>query len=373
MREQMPRHVLRAARRAPALAAMIAMAAGCAMLQRHAPPVRPVELWGFTAPWDPRSAASVAAHGACLDVIVSGWITLDSASFLPVTPFHDTLSRDDPGSPARHAAIVTSYQGDRFHPETVRALASDSLALAKTASALARTAAGYGSLVLDLEGMTPGDLDALMTVVRAFRDSVHVHGIAPLTLAIPALDTAAYPARPLATVADLLAVMLYDEHWLTSSPGPVATPSWAARALRVRAGEVGAARLVASIPVYGYRWRTDSAAAVISYGDAVRLAALGGVALARDPVSSTLHAATRRWELWVSDAVLADTLARAVRAAGVRRIALWRLGLEDPALWAGGAGQTRMSWSCGRRGVTSTDASRTTAFTSLRIPTTPGR
>jgi spore germination protein YaaH len=39
------------------------------------------------------------------------------------------------------------------------------------------------------------------------------------------------------------------------------------------------------------------------------------------------------WELWVSDAVLLGTLHREVSALGVSRLAYWRLGLEDPAMW----------------------------------------
>ena len=37
--------------------------------------------------------------------------------------------------------------------------------------------------------------------------------------------------------------------------------------------------------------------------------------------------------MWVSDAELLATLARQAHDAGVRRIALWRIGPEDPHTW----------------------------------------
>ena len=62
----------------------------------------------------------------------------------------------------------------------------------------------------------------------------------------------------------------------------------------------------------------------------------GGVALERDPATTTLHAMRAGpdgWELWVSDTVLLDALRAEVSALGVRRVAYWRLGLEDPLIW----------------------------------------
>ena len=103
---------------------------GCTPAQTRT--ARKNEFWGFTAPWDPRSARSVAAHGAQLDAIVSGWIALDSTSFQPVVLVQNsTVIRT--GTHQRYMALVTSYQGTRFHPEVVRGIAEDSTVLAITA------------------------------------------------------------------------------------------------------------------------------------------------------------------------------------------------------------------------------------------------
>jgi spore germination protein YaaH len=301
---------------------------------RGRPPATGAEFWGFTAPWDGRSEASAVAHESQLDVTVSGFITLDSLTFQPTVLFADPLLGRNPGN-RRRMALLTSYHGTRFHPETIRALASDSTVLGQTAARaaviLART--GYRGLIMDFEGMTPDDFDALYRVSSAFADSARAHGVSPAGMAIPATDTAAYPGRPLLGAVDFLVVMLYDQHWLTSPPGPISSPDWAMRALGLRAADIGSSRVVAALPTYGYQWRADSATAVVSYNEAEALARQAHVPLARDPASSTLHAESDGWSVWVSDAVLLDSLVRGARRTGITKFAFWRLGLEDPRIW----------------------------------------
>ncbi|HWE44208.1 MAG TPA: hypothetical protein VG432_17030 [Gemmatimonadaceae bacterium] len=293
-----------------------------------------VELWAFTAPWDSLSDASLAAHSSRIDVAVTGWIALDTISQQPRILYGDSVVR---AARPRHLALVTSWFRDRFHPASVIALGSDPSRLASTAGATARLAAdrGYRGLVLDFEGHTPADLPVLVAVARAFTDSAHAHGLSQVAMAIPATDTAGYPAAQLLASADALIVMLYDQHWAESQPGPVADPGWARTWLSVRAREVDARHLVAALPIYGYAWGTGKSAETVGYHAARTMAAAAGQRLARDPVSGWLHArAASGAEVWVSDAVVVGRLARDARAAGVSRIALWRLGLEDPAIWA---------------------------------------
>jgi spore germination protein YaaH len=182
--------------------------------------------------------------------------------------------------------------------------------------------------------MTPRDLDQLLAFTSAVADSVRAHGVGTVVIAVPAGDTAAYPAALLLQSADLIMPMLYDQHWSDSPPGPIASPEWVTRNLGTRVAEVGAARIVAAFPLYGYRWRKTAETEVISFDDARRLTTMTNTALARDHASASLHATSPEgWELWVSDRVLLETLVREARQLGVRTFALWRLGLEDQAVW----------------------------------------
>ena len=295
------------------------------------------ERWAFSAPWDPRSAASVRAHGVALDGVVLDWIPLDTLTGMPYVLYTDSMSAELPSS-SRRMALVTSFVTDQFHPALIRRLAADSFALERSASAIAERVqrGGYRGIVLDFEGMTGADTALTRTVVTTIARAARSRGVGPVVIAIPASDTVGYPARLFASSADLLLIMLYDQHWATSPPGAIAEPLWVRRTLAMRVAESGASRLVAGLPLYGYQWRAHAPAATVSYDDARRLVAEAGVALERDPATTTLHAMRAGpdgWELWVSDAMLLDALRREVTALGVRRVAYWRLGLEDPAIW----------------------------------------
>lgn len=317
-------------RRAPLICAALVTLGSCI----HVPsvPPGPAEYWGFTGPWDRRSDRAVAEHGAGLARMITGWITLDTTSFLPVQVYPDTIRID----PSRRMALITSYSGNRFHPEVIRGLGGSAQAAGVTAGAIASLidSAGYRGVVIDFEGMTPRDLDALLAVSRAVTDSVRAHGVHAVVIAIPAGDTAAYPAALLLESADLIMAILYDQHWSASPPGPIASPDWVARNLGARVAEVGAARIVAAFPLYGYRWRSAAATEVIGFDDARRLTTMTNTPLIRDHASATLHASSPEgWEIWVSDHVLLETLVSEARELGVRTFALWRLGLEDSAIW----------------------------------------
>ena len=293
------------------------------------------EYWGFTGPWDTRSDASVEQHGSSLARVITGWITLDTTSFRPVQLYPDSVGHNA-AIASRKTALITSYLGSRFHPEVIRGLGENAQVAAITAGAIASLvdSGKYHGVVMDFEGMTPRDLDELVSFTKAIADSVRAHGVSTVVIAVPAGDTAAYPAALLLQSADYIMAVLYDQHWSTSSPGPVAAPDWVTRNLGTRVAEVGAARIIAAFPLYGYRWRRSAETEVISYDDARRLTTMTNTPLTRDHASATLHAnSPEGWEVWVSDGVLLATLVRDARQLGVATFALWRLGLEDRAVW----------------------------------------
>lgn len=296
--------------------------------------LQPTRFWAFTAPWDAASDSSLRAHESVLDAAVTGWIQLDSVTGRPTLLYPDDSTRA--GDSARRFALVTSWHGREFHPAVVRRLGSHPDELDAVASQIAHivSSGAYSGIVLDFESQSVADTAFTARVVRALADSARRHGASVVAVAIPAADTAAYPTRAFFPAADFALVMLYDEHWSTSAPGPVATPDWMRRTLGQRIADVGADHIVAALPVYGYLWRGSQPAESMSFAGAQRAAAQANVEIVRDPASRSLHAIQPgAWELWSSDAELLRALRDEVAALGVTRVALWRLGQEDPGVW----------------------------------------
>jgi spore germination protein YaaH len=296
------------------------------------------EVWAFTGPWDPASDTSLARHAHTLDVVVTGWIALDSATAEPILPSlyvdHFTSRAD---GPARFA-IVTSWHGLRFHPSSIRALAAQPARLGRVAHRIADAArqAGYRGLVLDFEDHPSADLGRLLAVVEAITDSAHAHGLSRVAIAVPAADTAAYPTRALLGATDFVLPMLYDEHWNSSPPGPISDPAWVRATLAARIAGVDHDRIIAGLGTYADRWPRGRSGEQISHDAALGIAR-AGKSLVRDPRTQTLHATQPNGDqLWVNDAGLLRTLIGVARSLGVTRVSLWRLGQEDPAIWRDG-------------------------------------
>jgi len=303
----------------------------------------PTEIWLVRTPradtsaarrWTVDSAEVALPDG--VSAVADTWIVLDSATFRPI------LVSAPPGflsrlPSIRHFALVTSFQGARYHPEVVRGLIESRTVLGAAAGTIATSLSirSTDGLLLDLQDMAQGDLRTLADVSRELADSARAHSRREIGIIIPASDSAGYPARILARTADVLIVRLYPEHGVGNAPGPVVSLSWFARGLGGRASEVGVNRLAAGVPADGILWNSAGDARSISYAEAIRLARSADVAVTRDPASGNLHATSSRdgWELWVADHELIRTLIAEARRIGVTRIALFGTEGADPELW----------------------------------------
>ncbi|MDB4875077.1 MAG: polysaccharide deacetylase [Gemmatimonadetes bacterium] len=297
-------------------------ACGSAAATAAATPVS-TTTWVFSAPGDTRGDTALSAVAPRIDAVVSGWIQLDSITGLPIRLHPDDAARFP--SAARRLALVTSLHGQRFHPETVRRVAADHAALALTAGRIGDfvAAGGYQGVVFDLEGQSRDDIPLALRFIRAAGDSARRRGASTIVVALPAADTTAYPTRAYLAAADFVTIMLYDEHGPTSAPGPIASPTWVRRNLAQRVSDVGAARVVALFPLFGYLWRPNQPATTLSLDAARRAAAEAGVEITRDPASHALHAnLPNSWELWLNDAELLRALRSEAADLGVTTIAV---------------------------------------------------
>ena len=137
--------------------------------------------------------------------------------------------------------------------------------------------------------------------------------------------------------ADLVIVMAYDEHWQTGTPGAIASKPWFAKAVAQAASKVPSRKLVIGLASYGYDWPPRGPATPVSVQDALARAAAAGVTPTRDPSSGELHFGYSdhgvRHQVWFVDAEASRAQNDKVQSTGLRNLALWRLGTEDPAIW----------------------------------------
>jgi hypothetical protein len=253
-------------------------------------------------------------------------LVLDTTSLRPVVSRGELVSLD-------RIVRFSNFQGSRFHPETVRAIAEDPQVLDGFARTLVRSIPSGAQLIIDVQEMSAEDVRTLTSFVRALSGASRVLAQSGAALIVPAGDTVGYPTQILSRVVDLLLIRLWDEYRPGTRPGPPVTPDFIRRELGSRSTAIGASRIAAYFPLYGYLWNRRDSARVVTFAEANRLVIRDGGAFRRDPASKFLTATGRDgWTIWVPDLTTVNFLIQAARGRGSRIIALSHFRGADPAI-----------------------------------------
>ena len=295
---------------------------------------------GFYVPWDGgTSAASLARHINQLDWLVPSTLVVVGPSHdLSVVP-DNRLAHVLAGTP-RHPAVLPmlqNAQGGQWDTAGAVALLASNLARRKLAADIAdRIRKDHDAgIVFDLENLPANALPGYRQLLRETRAALGTGG-GTIAVTVPVADTDWSP-KAFAAVADRIFLMNYDAHWQEGTAGPIAPQAWFVAQLRAALRDVGRDRLILAVGSYGYDWGPKSADGV-TIEEAWLSARDSGSRLVFDKASGNAGFAYEgddgHHDVWILDAASAWNQLRAARALGVEQVALWRLGSEDPGVWA---------------------------------------
>ncbi|MDP9054510.1 MAG: glycosyltransferase, partial [Acidobacteriota bacterium] len=294
-------------------------------------------VWGFYVNWDPGSMVSLRLHVNHLTHLVPEWLTLQNGK-------GDIDDQSDPIviAIAKQAklpviALLTNYR-DGWQPADVsRALShqeSRKDLIENIRSNLAEH--GFAGVNIDFEELRTRDREPLVLFMTELSQTLHKSGYI-VSQDVP-VDDDTYDLKRLAAVNDYLVPMIYDEHFQTGEPGPVASETWYENELDRLATVLPPSKLIAGFGNYGYDWTIGGKGSEEkTFNDVMAAATLNrspvqwdkptGNPVARYTVNGKQH------ELWFLDAVTALNQIIAARDETYRGVGLWRLGAEDPGLW----------------------------------------
>ena len=257
-----------------------------------------------------------------------GLVRLDTGTIRPV------LVMRSRAQPLVTVATFTTYQGAHYHPEMMRAVISDSAVIQPFARAVVTASMGAGKgLLLDAQEMSASDFTKFLPFLRALASAARDRGRTPFGVIVPAGDTLAYPTTQIARAADVVVVRFGMEHRPGTPAGPPATQDFVRRELGIRSNGLGASRLAAEFPLYGYLWKADGTARTVTYGEAGKMLLQEAGAFHRDEASRYLTATLRDGsEIWVPDAETIRSLIAVAQSRGVNTIALSGITGADPSL-----------------------------------------
>ena len=194
----------------------------------------------------------------------------------------------------------------------------------------------FAGVNIDLEELRGADRGRMVAFMRALSDRLKPAGML-VTQSVPAGDSA-YDLRELAALCDFVVPMVYDEHYQSGSPGPVASQEWFDGQLGQLAKLLPPEKTVIGMGGYGYDWMIGGrGSAEVGFGDVVSAAKSNHAAIVWDPDMENpvlrYTAGGQQHEVWLLDAVTGLNQINAIEDAGFRGYGLWRLGAEDPGLW----------------------------------------
>jgi len=214
----------------------------------------------------------------------------------------------------------------------------------------------YRGLSLDFESL-PDDADpAYLSFIHELVVDLHAHN---LRLWVnTAVATSDADLKQIAANSDGIILMNYDQHQVTSEPGPIASQDWfignLTRVLKIVPKE----KLICAVGNYGYDWtlaapappkkgsRTPASKPEVVNTEDLSVSDTWGRASDADADLNldydTLNPhfeyidedSNERHVVWFLDGVTILNELRAARQLGLSTFALWRLGSEDSSLWS---------------------------------------
>jgi spore germination protein len=238
---------------------------------------------------------------------------------------------------------VANYVNKRWTPTaTMNMLTNPGARTVMVRNLAALTLArGYDGIDIDFEHLPVDARVPLVLFVRELAGLLHPAG-KHLAVTVhpkswepgPQPKNKAQDYAGLATAADELRIMLYDYHWDTGDPGPLAPITWVKQVAKFATTIVPAAKLTLGFATYGYDWPTDgSGGESHMHTELAALAKAKGVAIRYDATTGGSRFSYPGHAVWLEDAASLRPKVELARTLGLGGVHFWRLGGDDPAIW----------------------------------------
>jgi cellulose synthase/poly-beta-1,6-N-acetylglucosamine synthase-like glycosyltransferase/spore germination protein YaaH/peptidoglycan/xylan/chitin deacetylase (PgdA/CDA1 family) len=320
----------------------------------------------FFVSWDPNSLASLKKHYKDIDLLMpeqlhavtaDGAITVvdyernqtvkaspgEALSRLQQDKLHQWMRAMSPPLELPMMGLLNNYDGVVWRVKEMAELLANPGARGRLISDVTQyaVAAKQAGIVVDFEEVPDESQGNFQKFIGQFAPALHAVGL-KLMIALPARDDS-YDYEFFGKETDAIILMNYDQHWLTSPPGPIAAQDWFVENLRQVLEVVPAQKIVVGIANYSYDWTETSKkekphAEEFSIQEALLHAYESESEVEFDAASLNPHYSysdeqNHTHQVWLLDGVTAYNELRASERLGVQGTALWRLGSSDSSLW----------------------------------------
>ena len=299
-------------------------------------PSQPV-VFGYYVNWDPASIVSLRLNLQHLTHLVPEWLVLQHGKGELDDQTDPTVARIASDAKLPVLAMVTNFR-DGWQAGDLHSVLSTAEARAALVENIYSNLEEhkFAGVNLDFEELRAADSGRMIAFLRALRDRLAPAGM--LVTESVAVGDSAYDLREIAALCDFVVPMVYDEHFQSGSPGPVASQEWFDRQLGQLSKLLPPEKTVIGMGAYGYDWMIGGqGSAEVGFGDVMSAAKSNHAPVVWDPGTENAvlryTAGGHQHEVWLLDAVTGLNQINAIDDGGFRGFGVWRLGAEDPGLW----------------------------------------
>jgi len=289
----------------------------------------------FYTSWDDESLKSLKSNYSSINIVVPNWYTIngklgiDSNIQLEVDKFVKSKGIEE-------MPLINNYVNNDFDSSIVHDMVNVKNSK-KVINSIVKELKlhNYSGINLDIENINEKDKKPYVSFVKELYQELNKNKI-KLTIDLSAEDeTLDY--KELSKYCDYVVIMVYDEHYDTGEPGPIASLNWSSEALNF--ADIPSNKLIVGVGDYGYDWTVNSKkpAEAISYSNIIEDVGLGNISIKWDKESQNPYICFKKDGVdhiaWFLDGTTFYNQVKATLEKGSAGVAIWKLGGEDPTIW----------------------------------------
>ncbi len=296
---------------------------------------------GFYVDWDAQSFLSLQQYIDKMNMVIPEWIFIDPTADTVYTDIDQRAWNVMKKSGVKILPILSNNYKELFRGDAVHRIINDPAKKQRLISDVIRILEknNFIGVNVDFEELEEKSNEKLVDFQKDLYQQLHERHLLVTQDVIPFNED--YNFKELSRYNDYIFLMAYDQYSDASGPGPIAHQKWVEGAVDEAVKNIPESKLILCMPAYGYDWRLgkEMSSRTVSYQQALFTAKDEEATIDFDNDSYNLHYDyddddNVRHQVQFCDAATIFNELRFATEYGIAGTALWRLGDEDPRVWA---------------------------------------
>lgn len=235
--------------------------------------------------------------------------------------------------------LIDNFTADVSTTDTLSQLASRQNIIQQ----LVQTALSVGldGINVDFESLSEDAGPHFLEFLRELSIECHKNNlVVSVDNPVPEDFTSHYDRKEQGLVVDYVIIMGYDEHYVGSDAGSVASLPWVEQGVQDTIAEVTSERTILAIPFYTRLWKTTGGAVTseaIGMDEAQNVLSTNGVEVVWDGSVGQNYATFEQdnstYQIWLEDAQSIAEKVKLIQKYNLAGVAQWKLGFENSSIW----------------------------------------